>query len=37
MTPTTPDKASKRGNLPMYIMIGLGIYFSYQYLINGTI
>jgi hypothetical protein len=37
MTPTTPDKASKRGNLPMYIMIGLGIYFLYQYLMNGTI
>lgn len=37
MTPTTPDQASKRGNLPMYIMIGFGIYFSYQYLINGTI
>jgi len=37
MTPTTPDKASRRGNLPMYIMIGLGIYFLYQYLINGAI
>ncbi len=37
MTPTNPNQASKRGNLPMYMMMALGAYFSYQYLINGTI
>lgn len=37
LTPTSPDQASKRGNLPMYIMMGLGGYFLYQYLIHGTI
>jgi hypothetical protein len=37
ITPPTPDKASNRGNLLMYVMMALGAYFIYRYLTVGSI
>lgn len=35
MSSSNPDQSKKSGNLPMYIMIGVGLYYVYRFATTG--
>ena len=35
MSSTNPDESKKSGNIPMYLMIGVGLFYVYRFITTG--